>query len=274
MNYLRKGYGLDANGYIVRDVGLEKITPYYQKCIQETIHTLHMQFPNLIHSLYVYGSVARGDAIKGKSDLDILAIFNRDLHNNEHQSVTELGVELSQKYNFLVRDVGIVKTTLDYCIDPKNYYEQAFLRELCVCLDGEDLRERFGPFKLTKDIAISFNGDIADVSGRYLKKLQGASGAEFHATTQGFARKLIRTFYSMVMARSQIWSTKLDEQAEIFLLYFPEKKEVVETIQKWIEEAPQDQLKALAILENESKWAIANFIKEAKNANNCKIEKT
>lgn len=264
MNFLRKGYGLDENGFIVRDVGLEKIKPVYHKCIQETIDTLHLQLPNLLHSVYVYGSVARGDTKKGKSDLDILAIFNRDLHNNEQQRVKKLAESLSQMHHSLVRDVGIAKTTLDYCIDPKNYYEQAFLRELCVCVDGEDLRDRFGSYKLTADIAISFNGDIAEVSERYLKKLKGASDAEFHATTQNFARKLIRTFYSMVMARSQIWSTKLEEQAEIFLQFFPEKKDVVETLQEWINDAPQDKLRALAILEKESKWAVDHFTKEAK----------
>jgi predicted nucleotidyltransferase len=264
MNFMRKGYGLDESGFIVRDVGLEKITTDFQKCVQETIETLHLQLPNLLHSVYVYGSVARGDAKKGKSDLDILAIFNRDLHNNEQQRVKQLGESLSQKYHALVRDVGIAKTTLDYCMNANNYHEQAFLRELCVCVDGEDLRGQFGPYKLTEDIAISFNGDIAEVSERYFKKLKGATDAEFHVTTQGFARKLIRTFYSMVMARSQIWSTKLEEQADIFLQYFPEKKDVVQTFQQWINDAPQDKLKALSILEKESKWAVDHFTKEAK----------
>ncbi len=262
MNFLRKGYGLDENGFIVRDVGLEKITPVYQNCIQETVETLHIQLPNLLHSVYVYGSVARCDAEVGKSDLDILAIFKRVLHNNEHQRLKRLGEGLSQKYYPLVRDVGLAKTTLDYCMDPNNYHEQAFLRELCVCVDGEDLRGRFGPYKLTEDIAISFNGDIAEVSERYLKKLQSTFGEEFHTNIQSLSRKLIRAHYSMVMARSQIWSTKLSEQAAIFLQHFPEKKEVVTTLQKWLEKPPADRTKAIAIMEKESKWTKNHFTKE------------
>ena len=264
MNYLRKGYGLDENGFIVRDVVVEKIAPLYQECIKETIETLHMQFPKLLHSIYVYGSVARGNAKIGKSDLDILAIFNRDLDSCQHLAVKKLGDALSQKYLSLVRDIGIAKTTLNYCLDPENYYEQAFLRELCVCVDGEDLSDQFGPYKLTKDIAISFNGDIAEVSERYLQKIKVATETEFHPTIQGFARKLIRTFYSMVMARSQIWSTKLEEQAEIFLQYFPDKEEVVKTLQAWIEKAPADRTEALGFIEKESKWAVNHFMKEAK----------
>lgn len=266
MKYLQKGYGLDENGFIVRDVELEKITPVYQKCVKDTVESLHTTLSDLIHSVYVYGSVARGDAEKGNSDLDILAILKRDLHNNEHQRLKRLGECLSQKYYSLVRDVGIAKTTLEYCLNPKNYYEQAFLRELCVCVDGEDLRGRFGPYKLTPDIAISFNGDIADVSERYLKKLQSASGEEFHTNLQSLSRKLIRAHYSMVMARSQIWSTKLGEQAAIFLQHFPEKKEVVTTLQEWLEKTPADRTKAIAIMEKESEWAINHFTKEAKKS--------
>ncbi|UAL47116.1 nucleotidyltransferase domain-containing protein [Sutcliffiella horikoshii] len=263
MNYLQRGYGLDENGFIVRDVDFEKIIPVYLKCVQETIVTLHLQLPNLLHSVYVYGSVARGDAKKGNSDLDILAIFNQDLHYNEQQRVKKLAESLSQKYHSLVRDVGIAKTTLDYCMDPNNYYEQAFLRELCVCVDGEDLRGRFGPYKLTPEIAICFNGDIAEVSERYLKKLQVASWDEFHTIIQSLIRKLTRTYYSMVMARSQIWSTKLDEQAAIFLTHFPEKKKVVTNLQEWMEKAPADRIKAITILEKESEWIVNHFTKEA-----------
>ncbi|KMJ59095.1 hypothetical protein AB685_08505 [Bacillus sp. LL01] len=263
MKHLRKGYGLDANGFIIRDVGLEKISTDYQKCIQGTKENLRQLFPNLLHSVYVYGSVARGDAIKASSDLDILTVFHRELDPSESESIKQLGKDLSKKYLSLVRDVGIAKTSLDYVMDPKNYYEQAFLRELCVCVDGEDLREHFGPYKLTAEIAISFNGDIREVSDRYLRRLEAASDLEFPAIAQAFARKLIRTFYSMVMARSQIWSTRLDEQSEIFLQHFPEKAPIVHILQKWIREVPTDYLKVFEFFEKESVWASDNFRMEA-----------
>jgi predicted nucleotidyltransferase len=263
MKHLRKGYGLDTDGYIVRDVGLEKLSNDFQECIQETMEILQKKFPTLLHSVYVYGSAARGDAIKGKSDLDILVVFNRELQNGESVIIKKLEGDLSQKYHSLVREIGIAKTSIDYVTDPKNYYEQAFLRELCVCVDGEDLRGQFGPYKLTAEIAVSFNGDIREVSDRYLRRLKDANDLEFPTIVQGFARKLIRTFYSMVMARSQIWSTRLDEQSEIFLQHFPEKAPIVHTLQKWIIEVPKDHSKVLALLEEESKWVSDNFMMEA-----------
>ncbi|SKC10510.1 hypothetical protein SAMN06295926_12353 [Lysinibacillus sp. AC-3] len=63
--------------------------------------------------------------------------------------------ELSQNYRSLVRGVGIAVAYYDDTVTPSNYYENAFLKELCVCMYGEDLGERFGPYKLTSEIAVS-----------------------------------------------------------------------------------------------------------------------
>ena len=38
---------------------------------------LPCQFPALIHSIYLYGSVARGEAIPGVSDLDITLLLTK-----------------------------------------------------------------------------------------------------------------------------------------------------------------------------------------------------
>lgn len=40
-------------------------------------------FPGRLHSIYVYGSVARGEAIIGKSDLNLIAMFMGTLNSEE-----------------------------------------------------------------------------------------------------------------------------------------------------------------------------------------------
>ena len=139
-------------------------------------------------------------------------MFDGQLSSVKLAELKKISGELSHKYRSLVRDVGIAIAYYDYTVDPSNYYENAFLKELCVCVYGEDLGERFGPYKLTSEIAIRFNGDIYDVLARTLNRLETASDEDFKTFTQNFARKLIRTYYSMVMVRSQIWSTRLHEQ--------------------------------------------------------------
>lgn len=260
---LYAGYGLDSSGFIVSDVSQDKIHDVYVPCIQESVERLRNLCRQQLHSVYVYGSVARGEAIAKKSDLDLIAMFNTKLSTVMLVDLEKLAKELSEKYRSLVRDVGIAKAYYDYTVDPSNYYENTFLKELCVCVYGEDIGERFGPYKLTPEIAIRFNGDIYDVLNRTLKKLETASEEKFKIFTQNFARKLIRTYYSMEMVRSQIWTTRLREQAEVFIRYFPEKESIIHILQNWIEEPPTDREIVYGFFRNEGEWASVNFLKEA-----------
>lgn len=263
MASLQAGYGLDRDGYIVSDVGLDKIDIAYFPCIHESVEKLTQVFPHRLHSIYVYGSVARGEAVAVKSDLDLLALFLGTLTREESAKLHTLTEALSQKYRSLVRDVGIAVANYDDAVDPANYYEQAFLKEMCACVHGEDLRERFGPYQLTSEIAISFNGNIREVLARTISRLEVASDEEFKRLSQTFARKLIRTYYSMVMVRSQIWSTRLHEQSEVVIHHFPEKAPSIRTLQKWIEEPPTNRESVLGFFQSEGNWVSANFEREA-----------
>jgi uncharacterized protein len=261
---LQIGYGLDQNGYIMSDVALDKIDTTYFPCIRDSINKLTRLFPHLLHSVYVYGSVARGDAVAVKSDLDLLVIFKDTLNAEEVTELKNLAKTLSRTYISLIRDVGIAVINYTYLINSENYDEAAFLRELCVCLHGEDLRDRFGPYKLTSEIAISFNGDIHEVYARTMSKLEVASEEEFNILVQSFARKPIRTYYSMVMVRSQVWTTRLHEQSEVFIYFFPQKKPIIRTLQKWIEDPLIDRKEVLALFQQEGEWVSMNFQLEAR----------
>jgi predicted nucleotidyltransferase len=264
VEYLQAGYGLDKNGYILSDVSADKISAVYDPCIRESVHQLSMLFPDQLHSVYVYGSVARGDAAAVRSDLDLLVLFNGKMLAEDKTKVKKLSNQLSEKYIHLVRDVGIAVADYPHVMNPLNYYEQAFLKELCVCVYGKDLRERFGPYKLNADIALSFNGDISEVLDRTIHRIESASPDEFKILTQNFSRKLIRTCYSMVMARSQIWTTRLSEQSEVFVQYFPGKESMIRTLHKWIENPPASRKNVNQLFITEGEWLAANFQREAR----------
>lgn len=263
MRILKAGYGLDDKGYIVSDVSKDKINDIYLPCIQDSIDSLREIFHHQLHSIYIYGSVARGEAIVRKSDLDLIAMFTSNLQPEKLSELKELTKNLSDRYRTLVRDVGIAIAYYDYTIHPSNYFENAFIREISVCIYGEDLGKQFGPYKLTPEIAISFNGDIRQSMSRVLPKLETASDEQFKTISQNFARKLIRTYYSMVMVRSQIWTTRLHEQVQVIIQHFPDKEPILSTLLKWIDEPPKMRASVIEMFKKEGNWASENFIQEA-----------
>jgi hypothetical protein len=66
---------LDHNGFIAVPKS-NKLQPEFSNVVAHVVAKLKKSFPELIHSLYVYGSVAEGLAKAGKSDLDMTIIFN------------------------------------------------------------------------------------------------------------------------------------------------------------------------------------------------------
>lgn len=263
MVILNPGYGLDSSGFIVSDVHLDKVDPVYMPCIRESVKGLKKMYRQQLHSIYLYGSVARGEAVAFKSDVDLIAMFHSKLSSGKLDDLKRLAEALSCNYRGLVRDVGIAVAYYDYTVDPSNYYENAFLKECSVCIYGEDLGERFGPYKLTSEIAISFNGDIHESLTRTLKKLETASEENFKIISQNFARKLIRTYYSMVMVRSQIWSTRLHEQSEVIIHHFPNKEPVIRTLLNWIDKLPRQREMITDLFKKEGEWVSSNFTHEA-----------
>ncbi len=258
--------GLDDKGFIISEVSVDNILPEYKQVIDECTAQIKKRLPRLVHSVYVYGSVARGNPVRGKSDLDLLIIFNHRLSDEERKTLNDVLDELSKVYLSLVREVGLADCTVEDMLDPENKYGWgAYLKVLCVCVDGEDLTKQFESFKLVSDIALGFNGDVGRYIETAMQKIMdnAISQAEAGKIASVLARKLIRACYSMVMTRAQIWTTKLDEQAEVFVQYFPEKKSFISTLQYWIDYPPEDKEAVIEVLNSDGKWLTENFASEA-----------
>jgi hypothetical protein len=65
--------GVDADGYLVTGAALANIPPAYRPVIADCVSAL-TAFAQL-DGLYLYGSVATGQARPPKSDLDLLALW-------------------------------------------------------------------------------------------------------------------------------------------------------------------------------------------------------
>ena len=263
-------FGLDPDGFILSEVSQDKILPEYWRIIKASIAALEASLPSVVHSVYAYGSVARGSAVWEKSDLDLLVVFKRKLTIQERDALITLQEGLSNRHRALVREVGIADATCTYAemTDPANKYSWgAYLKILCVCVYGENLAELFENFKVSPDIAVGFNGDASEAVRNAIHKIADAkTDEEVSKAAASVARKLTRTCYMMVMTRAQVWTTELGEQAELFLRYFPEKREFIRTLQDWIDNPPLNRESILETLQNDCSWVIANFEVEAKKS--------
>ncbi|WP_232096326.1 nucleotidyltransferase domain-containing protein [Serratia ureilytica] len=132
---------------------------------------LPRQFPALIHSIYLYGSVARGEALPGVSDLDITLLLIKPADSGVLQRLEawrqafQLEQRLVSKVDF---DIGCV----DEALAPEHHDSWGFwLKHHCRCLWGEDVSAVFPLFQPDRRIALAVNADLYRVLTRYREQL-------------------------------------------------------------------------------------------------------
>lgn len=212
---------VDTNGFIsIPDFG--PFQPAFTRLVNHAVGQLSIGFPHILHSIYVYGSVAEGRATENHSDLDLTVIFTQEMDDETINKMAEVKSAL-EKAHPAVTKIDVDLGTLDKVLLPANKNLWGYwLKHHCVCVFGEDLRERFEPFSPSKDIAVAVNGDFLSVLNSYVSRMKPSQEpAERHALQRAAARKAIRATNILREESEQEWPVSLEEHCERFNARYP-----------------------------------------------------
>lgn len=214
---------LDPDGYIIPEADLDKVQPEYRGVPQAAAEVLMERFGSRLHSGYVYGSVVRGNATPGRSDLDLLVVLLTAATGADQAAATDVAAVLQERYPVLAA-VGVGCTHVNEVLSADERYGlQVFLRELSVCVCGEDLRSRLPRTRPGAAIAAGFHQDTPAVLARARAALSSATDPDvLQRTCRAASRRMVQAAFAIVMARDGVWATVLAEQAAIVGDAFPE----------------------------------------------------
>ncbi|MGR2707914.1 nucleotidyltransferase domain-containing protein [Pseudomonas sp. ArH3a] len=212
--------GVDVNGCVLT-VADAPIQPEFQSLLADVRASLSPAGLGL-HSVYLYGSVARGDASPGESDLDLTLVLTDPPDAQVLEQLEQLRQALEQRHE------GVTKIDFDIghraeVLAPENRNRWGFwLKHHCRCLWGDDLSLRFEPFAPSRDIALALNGDFEPVLNGYLTRIEHASSAPERLRLQReAARKLIRSTHTLRAADASGWPQTLEEHVALFVQHYP-----------------------------------------------------
>ena len=101
----------------------------------------------LLDGIYLYGSVARGSAKPGVSDLDVTLVLHQPPDAAALATLEALRLALAARHPEVVKidfDIGSRQQVLD----PQHLYSWGYwLKHHCRCLWGTDLAAHFDPFR-------------------------------------------------------------------------------------------------------------------------------
>ena len=216
--------GLDTEGFI-RTISRRPIQAAFQAAVDNLCDMLLDRLGPLIDGVYLYGSVARGDATPGRSDLDVTLILIREPALQDNQAIESVRLSLESRHSEVAKvdfDVGCLADVNA----PENLCKWGFwLKHHCRCVYGNDLASQFDLFRPSRLVARAVNGDFPEVLAAYAQRIEVEKNVlVIERLKRGASRKLIRSTNVLRPVEALSWPETLEEHVDHFLVTYPEMR--------------------------------------------------
>jgi uncharacterized protein len=191
--------GLTADGMIRTGVGVGRIPAAFAPVVRAAVDAVGSADARA--ELHLYGSVATGTAVPGRSDVDLMTIGLAE------EEAGRIGAELSRTFAGTCRGVAIGAAQPDDFADgtDERYGNRVFLRHYCVPLRGADALRSPAPFPGDARAARGFNGDIGDRLQHWRRGLESRPAAT--PSARRIARKTLFAVTGLVSVHDRVWTT-------------------------------------------------------------------
>ncbi|MBJ3805608.1 nucleotidyltransferase domain-containing protein [Streptomyces flavofungini] len=217
------GRGLDSQGFIEREGSQGRVRDAFRPVVAAARDRVAEIFGKRLDSAYLYGSVPRGTARVGRSDLDLLLVLRAEPTADDRADADAVATAVDKEFTE-VDGVGILLSSRAAVLSERETYDLGwFVACLCTPLLGEDLAEFLPRYRPDSLLARETNGDLALFLPRW--RAQAAAAADdpeaLRAHVRRASRHLVRTGFTLVMPRWGGWTSDLTEMAKAFARYYP-----------------------------------------------------
>lgn len=197
----------------------------YQSILKDVVSVFTAEFTTALDSLYVYGSVAKGKAVVGQSDLDICVVFKHEITNLD-QKIAEIKVKLITRYPFIPKidvDVGYLKDVLD---EKNKKRWGAWLKFFCTNIYGRDLTHFFQEIMIDREAIRAINQGYDEEIHTYfvLLEIKDKPQAELLNLKKSLIKRMIRLL-PLTMRHIEEWPLALNDTIDQTVQVYPQQKD-------------------------------------------------
>jgi hypothetical protein len=254
--------GLADDGTIRREGSLSRLPAAFTPMVEAArAHIADAFDATQLHSAYLYGSIPRGTAIPGVSDLDLLLALRAEPTEADRATARSVEAALNASSD-LIDGVGILLFGTGTLLSEIERNDLGFfLACLCTPLLGDDLADRLPRYRPTPLLARETNGDLCLSLPRWRRRAAAATtDAERRNLGRGAARRIVRSGFTLVMPRWGGWTSDLQECAEIFGRYYPERAEQMRTAAATGRTPSADPAVLGLLIDDLAPWLAAEYV--------------
>jgi len=254
--------GLDEDGFIAREGDLTRVPEAFRPVVQAAKTDILSAFgPERLHSAYLYGSIPRGTAVPGVSDLDVLLALRHEPADADRATARSLEAALDARFP-QVNGAGILLySTATLLSDLERHDLGWFVACLCTPLTGQDLAVYLPRYRPTALLARETNGDLGDILPRWRDRLSEArTDASLCSLSRGVGRRLTRTGFTLVMPCWGGWTSDLAESAAVFGRYYPARADQMNTAAAVGRTPTADRAILSMLIDDLGPWLAAEYV--------------
>jgi hypothetical protein len=219
--------GLDPQGFLEREGSLDRVPHVFRPVVAAARDRLPAVFGARLNSVYLYGSIPRGTARVGRSDLDLLVALREEPTEADRADAHALDAALDKEFPQIDGAGTLLFGRTRLLSDRETHDLGWFVACLCTPLLGEDLAEQLPRYRPDSLLARETNGDLAAHLPRWRARIDAADDRDEarRPLVRFMSRHLVRTGFTLVMPRWNGWTSDLREMADAFAAYYPERAE-------------------------------------------------
>lgn len=248
-------FELDSRGYIINPTSIEKIQSKWLPAVQDVVEVYKKVLGNKLINIYIRGSVAKGQAVDGVSDLDTYCFIENPNTESieEYKAVLNIYREEIDKYEEIIELKYRFIADIEFQVHPKKRInKEIIMLSQSVCVYGE-------PFQIPK---LKPGKELASHSPGFERFLTGLDDF-FNIETLPERNKLkcawvmkrfLRTGFEICMERSNRYTRDLYKCYETFIEYYPEKEPQMREILELALNPTSDKQKIKQIADSFGPW--------------------
>lgn len=218
---------LDDNNKFINPCSIDKIFSPWSEVIDDVIKTYRDNMGDRLRSVYVRGSIARGTAVSGVSDVDTFAVISGSRWQHDLSWVNTEQEKLNKKYPFQT-GVEIQLITEDELAAVSAKDSITFtIKVLSVCVWGDDVSTTIADFEyglyLAEDLK-TFEPGLQQLTQIIISK---GLGEHTHKAVQWIMKSIVRNGFYLVMEKESVYCRDLYPCYTAFIKHYPEQKEAM-----------------------------------------------
>ena len=202
----------DEQGFLINPASVDKIKPEWKAVVDDIVQAYIKHCGEYLHSVYVRGSVAKGTAIPGVSDIDTFAYTTSKVDTSW---ITDFEKELAYKYPF-AQGFEIYIDPIERALKDKIVLMQS------ACVYGTDLTKEITPMRPDKTLyghVYSLKKNLKEFD-EWTERPHSRESIMEQCTW--LMKRFLRTGLELTLERAHKYTRDLYPSYKIFAEYYPE----------------------------------------------------